>query len=99
MNDISIALVEDQELFRNGLAALIRSVPGFVLQHEAANGKIFVEQLQTAASVPDIALIDMHMPEMNGVELNKVLQEKYPAIKVIVLSVYDQERFYLSCRP
>jgi len=93
MNDISIALVEDQELFRNGLAALIRSVPGFVLQHEAANGKIFLEQLQTVTSLPDIALVDMHMPEMNGVELNKVLQEKYPSVKVIVLSVYDQERF------
>src|SRR5882724_2700797 len=93
MNDISIALVEDQELFRNGLAALIRSVPGFVLQHEAANGKIFMEQLQTVASLPDIALVDMHMPEMNGVELNKALQEKYPSVKVIVLSVYDQERF------
>ena len=93
MNDISIALVEDQELFRNGLAALVRSVPGFVLQHEAANGKIFMEQLQTVTVLPDIALIDMHMPEMNGVELNKILQEKYPSIKVIVLSVYDQERF------
>ena len=93
MNEVSIALVEDQELFRNGLAALIRSVPGFVLQHEAANGKIFVEQLQMVTSLPDIALVDMHMPEMNGVELNKILQEKYPSIKVIVLSVYDQERF------
>ena len=93
MNEVSIALVEDQELFRNGLAALIRSVPGFVLQYEAANGKIFVEQLQMSTSLPDIALIDMHMPEMNGVELNKILQERYPSIKVIVLSVYDQERF------
>jgi len=49
--------------------------------------------LQMSTSLPDIALIDMHMPEMNGVELNKILQERYPSIKVIVLSVYDQERF------
>jgi DNA-binding NarL/FixJ family response regulator len=93
MSDILISLVDDQQLFRSGLAALIRSVPGFALVNEAENGKVFIEQLQQASVLPDIALIDMHMPEMNGVELNDILQKKYPSIKVIILSVYDQERF------
>ncbi|MBL0144400.1 MAG: response regulator transcription factor [Chitinophagaceae bacterium] len=93
MNDITISLVDDQHLFRNGLASLIISIPEFRLLSEAENGKVFLEQLQNANELPDIALIDMHMPEMNGVELNEVLQKKYPAIKVLVLSVYDQERF------
>jgi len=93
MSEIRISLADDQQLFRSGLAALIRSVPGFILLNEAENGKVFIEQLQSANQLPDIALIDMHMPEMNGVELNEILQKRYPAVKVLILSVYDQERF------
>ncbi|MEP6677395.1 MAG: response regulator transcription factor [Ferruginibacter sp.] len=93
MENIKVALADDQQLFRHGLAKLIKAVPDFDLVIEAANGKLFLEQLQQSAIIPDVALIDMHMPEMNGVELNDILQKKYPYIKVIVLSVYDQERF------
>jgi DNA-binding NarL/FixJ family response regulator len=93
MSDILISLVDDQQLFRSGLAALIRSVDGFTLLSEAENGKIFIDQLATTGTLPHIALIDMEMPEMNGVELNAVLQKKYPSIKVLVLSTYNQERF------
>lgn len=93
MSDILISLADDQHLFRSGLASLIRSVPGFTLLNEACNGKVFLELLQSATVLPDIALIDMHMPEMNGVELNEILQKEYPSIKVLILSVYDQERF------
>ncbi len=93
MSEIKISLADDQELFRSGLAALIKSVPGFSLLNEAENGKVFIEQLQSGTQLPDIALIDMHMPEMNGVELNEFLQRQYPSVKVLILSVYDQERF------
>jgi DNA-binding NarL/FixJ family response regulator len=93
MSDILISLVDDQQLFRSGLAGLIRSVEGFTLLSEAENGKIFIEQLEKADTLPHIALIDMEMPEMNGVELNAVLQKKYPSVKVLVLSTYNQERF------
>jgi DNA-binding NarL/FixJ family response regulator len=93
MSDIMISLADDQQLFRSGLAALIKSVPGFTLLFEAENGKIFIEQLETSADLPHIALIDMEMPGMNGVELNAILQQKYPSIKVLVLSTYNQERF------
>jgi DNA-binding NarL/FixJ family response regulator len=93
MSEILISLVDDQQLFRSGLAGLIKSVAGFTLLSEAENGKVFIEQLQTAATLPDIALVDMEMPEMNGVELNALLQKKYPSIKVLVLSTYNQERF------
>lgn len=93
MDRIRIALADDQELFRHGLAGLIQSVPSFELVAQAENGKVMLERLETLTELPHIALIDMHMPEMNGVELNEALQKNYPSIKVIVLSVYDQERF------
>jgi DNA-binding NarL/FixJ family response regulator len=93
MDKISIVLVDDQQLFRHGLAGLIQSVPDFELLGEAENGKVMLEKIKTLPNLPDIALVDMHMPEMNGVELNEVLQKEYPSIKVLILSVYDQERF------
>lgn len=92
-SDILISLIDDQQLFRSGLASVIRSVPGFTLLSEAENGKLFIEELETSGALPHIALIDMEMPVMNGVELNAILQQKYPSIKVIVLSTYNQERF------
>jgi DNA-binding NarL/FixJ family response regulator len=93
MSTINISLVDDQQLFRSGLASLIKSVPEFNLVSEAENGKHFIDLLQGNTILPDIALVDMHMPEMNGVELNEYLQKNYPSIKVLILSVYDQERF------
>jgi DNA-binding NarL/FixJ family response regulator len=93
MDKIRIALADDQELFRHGLAGLIQSVDGFELVAQAENGRLLLEEIAQLAELPHIALIDMHMPEMNGVELNDALQKQYPAIKVLVLSVYDQERF------
>jgi DNA-binding NarL/FixJ family response regulator len=93
MERIRIALADDQELFRQGLAGLIQSVPEFDLVAQAENGKVMLERLAQLPELPHIALIDMHMPEMNGVELNDAIQKQYPGIKVLVLSVYDQERF------
>lgn len=93
MSKILISLVDDQQLFRGGLASLIRSVPDFELVSEAENGQVFLDQLGGGQPVPHIALVDMDMPVMNGVELNAALQKNYPSIKVIILSVYNQERF------
>ena len=93
MDKILISLIDDQQLFRSSLASLIKSVPGFTLLSEAENGKRFIEQLQADDKLPHIALIDMEMPEMNGVELNAILQKEYPSVKTLVLSSFNQERF------
>jgi DNA-binding NarL/FixJ family response regulator len=93
MATIRIALADDQHLFREGLSGIIRSAPDFELVAEAENGKVMLDKIRELNQLPDIALVDMHMPEMNGVELNDILHRDYPTIRVIVLSVYDQERF------
>lgn len=93
MNTIKIAIVEDQLLFRQSLATLIKSYQEFELIAEAGNGKSFLEIIKMLPQLPDVALVDMNMPEINGVELNTILHRHYPAIKVIALSVYSQERF------
>ncbi len=93
MNKIKIALVEDQRLFRDGLHALLKDVEDFEIMGVMENGKIFLDKLATYPVKPDVVLLDLNMPEMNGVEVSKVMQKKYPEIKIIILTVYDQERF------
>jgi len=88
---IKIAIADDQNLFRQSLGILIDSVAHFKLISESDNGNSFLDKLKLKGSLlPDVAIIDMDMPAMNGIELNNKLHELYPQIKVIVLSVHDQ---------
>lgn len=93
MKKIRIAIVDDQNLFRQSLAILVRSIADFELVVETENGRAFLERIKELETLPDIALIDLNMPEINGVELNNILHEKYPSIKVIVLTVYSRTVF------
>jgi DNA-binding NarL/FixJ family response regulator len=92
MEKIKIGLVDDQLLFRQGLAALIESVDGFSLVMEADDGKNCVSQLREMGIKPDIILMDMEMPGMDGMELNEIIQKEFPSVKVIVVSVHAGER-------
>lgn len=89
---IRIALTDDQLLFRQALASLISSTDGFELVMEADNGIDCLEKLSKMTDPPDIILLDMEMPGMDGIELNEALHKKYRSIKVIVLSVHANER-------
>jgi DNA-binding NarL/FixJ family response regulator len=86
-------LVDDQHLFRKGLASLITAVEGFELLSEEDSGKGVLERLKLPGYYPDVILVDMNMPEMSGVELSEILHKRYPDIKIIILTVHDQERF------
>jgi DNA-binding NarL/FixJ family response regulator len=92
MDNIRLALVDDQVLFREGIASLINSEAGFALVMEADNGEDFLSNLKKMELLPDIVLMDMEMPGMDGMQLNEELHKRYPSIKVIVLSVHDSER-------
>lgn len=93
MQPISIAIVDDLQLFRQGIASLINNAPEFNLLIEADNGVVFLETLaKPGQEIPQIALIDMEMPVMDGIVLNEQLQKHYPGIKVIILSVHAKER-------
>lgn len=92
MDPIRIALVDDQLLFRQAMAMLIENEPGFSLLLQADNGIHCLQQLATIDHLPDIALVDMEMPEMDGQELTGQLQKKYPSVKVVILSVHSKER-------
>lgn len=93
MDKIRLAIVDDQELFRQGIIALMNKIPQVELVADAAKGSELLQYLAAAEHKPEILLMDMEMPEMNGIELNRVLHQNYPDIKVIMLTLYDQGRY------
>ncbi len=94
-NITQIALVDDHTLLRNGLAALITSFEEYAVLFEAANGKEFIDQLKTFPA-PDIVLLDITMPEMNGLETAEWIKKNLPAAKILVLSVMDVDTIIIS---
>lgn len=90
MEDIRIALVDDHTLFRKGMAELINSFKGYKVVAEADNGKQFIRSFN-GRERPDIVLLDINMPEMNGYETASWLKDNWPQVKVLALSMYDME--------
>lgn len=92
MEKIIIAIAEDQRLFRESLNALISTEERFSIIVEEENGNLFIEKIKALDTLPHIALIDLNMPVLNGVELTKILHRDFPSIKVIILTIYMQDR-------
>ena len=93
---INIAIADDQKLFRKGMVALLTTFENISLVFEAENGKQLIELCEQATVKPDIILLDLSMPEMNGLEALKILKEKHPSIRVIVLTIHEAENFILT---
>jgi len=87
-----VIIVDDHTLFRNGLRILLNNIENYHVIAEAANGKQFLELLDTL--VPDVVLMDISMPIMDGIEASAIAHEKYPDLKIITLSMYGEEDYY-----
>jgi len=87
---IKVALVDDHIILRKSLAVLIGMLQGFTVTTEADNGEQFIKQLDKN-HLPDIILMDITMPIMDGVETTKWLKQHYPSIKVIALSMLKND--------
>lgn len=85
-----IAIVDDHIMFRKGLITLINMFPGYSVLMDASNGKDFIAQLNPK-HLPDIVLMDISMPDMDGYTATEWLHKNYPDIKVIALSTMDSE--------
>jgi two-component system invasion response regulator UvrY len=87
---IKVALVDDHILLRHALASLINQSDKCIVSIEASNGKDFLDKLN-AGSFPDIAILDLNMPVMDGQETAEWLQRHHPEINVLMLTMYDSE--------
>ena len=88
---IKVALVDDQQLFRAGINSLLKDYDDFQVMLEAVNGKDLIEKLKYQK--PHVVLLDIEMAEMNGVETTVFLNQHYPEIKIIILTMSNDEEF------
>lgn len=86
-----VAIVDDHLLIARALASMVRSMNNFEVLYEAENGSVLVKKFAIKENIPDIVLLDISMPVMDGFETAQWLQQNYPTVRVLVLSMQDDE--------
>lgn len=89
-----ILLVDDHQMFREGVIAVLNSDTDFLVAGEAENGAKAVQLSREL--VPDIVIMDISMPEMNGIEATRIIHAESPEVKVIILSMHTGKHFILG---
>lgn len=93
MSTIKIILADDEELFRKGIYFLLQREKNFEVIYEATNGSELIDYLKNSDSYPDIILMDLKMPMLNGVEATKIIHKEFPVVKIIALTSYNTKSF------
>jgi DNA-binding NarL/FixJ family response regulator len=91
MKKIKILFADDHAIVRDGLRLLFKSDSQFSIVGEAANGSEVLDLLTRCK--PDVAVLDISMPKLNGIEATKIIKEKYPDIKVLILTIHENEEY------
>ncbi|MEP5614314.1 MAG: response regulator transcription factor, partial [Cyclobacteriaceae bacterium] len=95
MKKTKLILVEDHELVRKGISSILQMDSSLEILGEYDRPRLAFEALKSGIN-PDIIIMDISMPEMNGLEASKILEVEYPAIKVIILSMHKEEEYVLE---
>jgi len=90
---IKVAVVDDHALFRSGLVSLLNEYDELKVITEACDGKDLMEKLKARQKQPDVILMDIEMPNMNGIEATEQVRQKYPEIRVLPLTMHNEEEF------
>jgi DNA-binding NarL/FixJ family response regulator len=93
MKTINIAIADDEQLFRKGIRFLLEREPNFNVIFEANNGQELINFIATTEEFPDVILMDLKMPEVNGIEATKKIHKTHPDIKIIALTSYGGKSF------
>jgi DNA-binding NarL/FixJ family response regulator len=91
MQVIKVAIADDHKIFRKGVILSLRPYTNIKFVLEAENGEELLNGLPAAE--PDVILMDLRMPQKDGIETTKIISKQYPHIYVVVLSMYEDERF------
>lgn len=93
---IKIVLVDDEVLFRKGISFLLQKEKNIEVLFEASNGEELISHLNNNEAKPDIIIMDLKMPVLNGVEATKIIRKFFPEIKIIALTSYDTKAFVIN---
>ncbi len=93
MKKINLAVVDDQNLFRKGLIGLLDEFNDLSVMLEASNGMELLDKLKSDR--PDVILLDIEMPIMDGIETTDHLLQKYPEIKILILTMHNDEEMII----
>ncbi len=85
-----VVLVDDHRLFRKGMVELINGFPGYTVIWEGENGKDLTQKI-SPQNLPDILLLDITMPIMDGFETAQWLEQRYPEVKILALSMHNDD--------
>lgn len=88
---IRVLLVDDQNLIRSGLKVVLQTEPDIEIVGEASDGQSAIEKIETL--MPDVVLMDIYMPVMDGVTATKIISERFSGVKVLVLTTFDEDEY------
>jgi len=91
MDFVKVAIADDHKIFRKGVILSLRQYTNIKFVQEADNGQDLIDGL--AESNPEVILMDLKMPVKDGIETTKYINKHFPAIKILILTMYEDERF------
>jgi two-component system response regulator NreC len=94
MTSIRIMLVDDHEIVRTGLRMMLEAEPDLVIVAEAESGEEALDKVE--ASKPDIVIMDVSLPGMDGAITTRLLRERFPSISVLALTIHEDERYFFQ---
>ncbi|MDH7446721.1 response regulator transcription factor [Aquimarina sp. 2201CG14-23] len=95
-NIIKLAIADDETLFRQGITFILDKESNIEICIQAENGNDLIKQLNHTREIPEIILMDLKMPDLNGVETTKIIKKKFPEIKIIALTSYYSKPFIIN---
>jgi DNA-binding NarL/FixJ family response regulator len=93
MQKIKVAIADDYSIFRDGLRVGLNRDKNLEVVLEAENGEILLEQIENIR--PDVILMDLKMPVMDGMEATKIIRQRFEDIKILIVSMYDETKFII----
>lgn len=94
-NSIKLVIADDHKLFRQGLAFILQNDERFEFLYDVPNGADLLKALEDQRPLPDVVLLDLKMPEVDGIQATERIKADFPDIKVLVLTMLQQEDFIL----
>lgn len=88
---IKVLIADDQELIRQSLQIVLNTKEGLTVTDTVGNGQEVIQSIRK--NMPDVILMDIRMPKMDGVQCTKIIKENYPEIKIIILTTFDDDEF------